>query len=102
MDVSNVRSRHSAVGHQLAIEGWRRETRAGRGKSARVSRFSSGRGPPDESDRQFKPSHRSTCAAREATSRLAIVTQEGEAEHDILPNGDDAVEDIGSAAVQLI
>ena len=43
-----------------------------------------------------------TCAAREATSRLAIVTQEGEAEHDMLLNGDDAVEDIGSAAVQLI
>lgn len=64
LDVSNVRSRHSAVGHQLAIEGWRRETRAVRGKSARVSRFSSGRGPPDESVRQFKPSCLNLCSSR--------------------------------------
>jgi hypothetical protein len=30
------------------------------------------------------------------------VIQKGEAEHDMLLNGDDAVEDIVSAAVQLI
>ena len=42
-----------------------------------------------------------TCAAREATSRLAIVIQEGEAKHHMLLRGDDAVEEIVSSAVQL-
>ena len=55
----------------IEIEGEGRETRAGRGKHARVSRFSSGRGPPDESDRQFKPDHQSACAAHYCLEHLS-------------------------------
>jgi len=42
-----------------------------------------------------------TCAAREATSRPAIVISGGETEDDMFLGRNDAVEDIVSAAVQL-